>query len=133
MYLHAGHQKAPLTLFPPTSDQFDSLIRFLLQPDAGPCPLPIEASRLNGYRYHPHDAITRFNIFRDRYERKEPPTRSTHHKWNNATNWPEVEWQFEWITLQEKRAQGIEIDEAELTAAEEGMQRITPSSTNWQA
>ncbi|KAH8758879.1 hypothetical protein F5883DRAFT_565166 [Diaporthe sp. PMI_573] len=132
MYLHAGHQQSPLTLFPPTSDQFKSLVQFLLQPGSGPCPLPIEASRLNGYRYHPDDAISRFNIFRDRYERKEPPIRSTHHSWNNSRNWPEMEYLFEFIALQEKRAQGIEIDEAELNAAEEGMRRITPSSPDWQ-
>lgn len=43
-----------------------------------------------------------------------------------------MEYLFEFITLQEKRARGIEIDEAELTAAEEGMRRITPSSPDWQ-
>lgn len=43
-----------------------------------------------------------------------------------------MEYLFEFIALQEKLAQGIEIDEAELTAAEEGMRRITPSSPDWQ-
>lgn len=132
MYLHGGHHKAPLTLFPPTSDQFGSLVRFLLHPDDGPCPLPIEASRLDGYRYHPDDAISRFNIFRDRYERNEPPTRSTHRRFMDGRNWPEMEYPFRWIDLPEKCAQGIEIDESEMAAAEEGMRRITPSSPDWQ-
>lgn len=43
-----------------------------------------------------------------------------------------MEYLFEFVALQEKRAQGIEIDEAELIAAEEGMRRITPSSPDWQ-
>ncbi|KAL1854503.1 hypothetical protein Daus18300_011424 [Diaporthe australafricana] len=131
MYLHAGHHEAPLTLFPPTSDQFESLARYLLQPDAGPCPLPIVPSRRNGYRYHPHDAMSRFNIFRDRYERNEPPARSTHHSYKNGRNWPEVEYTFLLLDLESKRAQGIQIDEAELAEAQEGLRRITPSSPDW--
>lgn len=43
-----------------------------------------------------------------------------------------MEYLFEFIALKEKRTQGIEIDEAELTAAEEGLRRITPSSPDWQ-
>lgn len=43
-----------------------------------------------------------------------------------------MEYLVEFIALKEKRTQGIEIDEAELTAAEEGLRRITPSSPDWQ-
>lgn len=133
MYLHGGHKKAPLTLFPPTSDQFDALAQYLLQGQSAaiPCPLPIKASRLNGYRYHPHDSISRFNIFRDKYERKEPPTRSTHRMYMDGRNWPEMEYLFQVLDLHSKRAQGEQIDEAELAAAEEGRRRITPSSPYW--
>lgn len=133
MYLHPGHRKAPLTLFPPTSDQFDSLAKYLLQSQslAIPCPLPIEASRLNGYRYHPHDAISRFNIFRDRYEREEPPTRSTHRIYMDGRNWPEMEYLFQVLDLHSRRAQGEQIDDAEIAEAEEGRRRITPSSPDW--
>lgn len=133
MYLHAGQIKAPLTLFPPTAEQFDSLTQYLLrgQTPATSCPLPIKASQLNGYRYHPHDAISRFNIFRDRYERKEPPTRSTHRIFMNGRNWPEMGYDFQVIELHSRRAQGEQIDETELAAAEEGRRRITPSSPYW--
>lgn len=133
MYLHGGHRKAPLTLFPPTSDQLDTLVQYLLQEQsvATPCPLPIKASCLNGYRYHPDDAISRFNIFRDRHERKEPPTRSTHRILMDGRNWPEMGYEFQVIDLLYKRAQGEQIDEAELAAAEEGRRRITPSSPYW--
>ncbi|KAL2272324.1 hypothetical protein FJTKL_06951 [Diaporthe vaccinii] len=133
IYLHGGHKKAPLTLFPPTSEQFDSLAQYLLQGQsaATPCPLPIHASCLNGYRYHPDDAMSRFNIFRDRYERKEPPTRSTHHIYMDGRNWPEMGYLFHVLDLHSKRAQGEQVDEAELAAAEEGRRRITPSSPWW--
>lgn len=50
----------------------------------------------------------------------------------DGRNWPEVEYLFQFIELQEKRVQGLEIDDAELAAAEEGMRRITPSSPHWQ-
>lgn len=133
MYLHGGNHKAPLTLFPPTSDQFESLVRFLLeeQPAPGPCPLPIQASQLNGYRYHPHDAISRFNIFRDRYERQEPPTRSTNRVYMDGRNWPEMGYLFQVLDLHSKRSEGEQVDEAELAEAEEGRRRITPSSPYW--
>lgn len=131
VYIHGGHHKAPLTLFPPTSQQLESLGQYLLQPGGGPCPLPIHSSLLNGYRYHPHDAMSRYNIFRDRYERNEPQTRSDHRRFMDGRNWPEVQYLFKWMELQETKAQGIEIDEEELAAVEEGMRRITPSSPHW--
>lgn len=133
MYLHGGHKKAPLTLFPPTSDQLESLAQYLLQDHsvAIPCPLPITASRLNGYRYHPHDATSRFNIFRDRYERKEPPTRSTHRIFMDGRNWPEMEYLFQVLDLHSRRADGENIDDAEIAEAEEGRRRITSSSPYW--
>ncbi|POS75812.1 hypothetical protein DHEL01_v205796 [Diaporthe helianthi] len=99
--------------------------------DNGPCPLPIESSLQNGYRYHPHDAMSRYNIFRDRYERIEPATRNNNRVFMDGRNWPEVQYLFKAIELQEKKIWGMEIDEAELAAAEEGMRRITPSSPHW--
>lgn len=131
VYIHGGHHDAPLTLFPPTSDQLESLGRYFLRPGDGPCPLPIESSILNGYRYHPHDAMSRYKIFRNRYERKEPQTRSDDRRYMDGRNWPELEYLFKWIELQENKRAGIKIDEVELAAVEEGMQRITPSSPQW--
>lgn len=130
MYIHNGTPQGPLTLFPPTSDQAESLSRYLLreQQDPSSCPLPIQASLLNGYRYHPDDAISRFNVFRDRYERTEPPTRSTHRRIMNGWNWPEMYYQVHVLNLYYARGRGERVDDAELAAAEEGRWRITPSS-----
>lgn len=118
MFLHAGISSGPSTLFPPTPDQFEALVGFLLQEHqvSGTYPLPISASVLNGYRYHPDDAISRFNIFRDRYERVEPPTRSTHHTIMSGKNWPEMYFAFLEVDLLEKRAAGEKVDDAELAA-----------------
>ncbi|KAG8156838.1 hypothetical protein KVR01_013251 [Diaporthe batatas] len=102
-----------------------------VEPGDCPCPLPIKSSQLNGYRYNPHDAMSRYNIFRDRYERNEPEVRSNHRVFMDGRNWPEVQYLFKWMELQEKKAAGIDIDEAELAAVEEGMRRITPSSPQW--
>lgn len=75
--------------------------------------------------------MSRYKIFRNRYERKEPQTRSDDRRYMDGRNWPELEYLFKWIELQENKRAGIKIDEVELAAVEEGMQRITPSSPQW--
>ncbi|KAL2282384.1 hypothetical protein FJTKL_10986 [Diaporthe vaccinii] len=142
MYLHACSIHKPFTLFPPTEDQFKSLVRFLMSPiQDGPTadetpssssvPLPITASSLNGWRYHPDDAMSRFNIFRDRYERIEPPTK----RWSNSilsgTNWPETGYEMTLMLLDIDRRNGKPVDEAVVPEAQAGVNRITPSSPNW--
>lgn len=135
MYLHNGSLKGPSTLFPPTAEQFESLAKFLLASDDaqtqdhGSCPIPIRASLRNGWRYHADDAISRFNIFRDRYERKEPASRCDSRI--NGWNWPEVAHELNLLNLRAARAQGEPVDDAEIAEAEEGTKRITPSSPNW--
>lgn len=135
MYLHNGSLKGPSTLFPPTTEQFESLTQYLLASDTvqtqdrGSCPIPIRASLHNGWRYHADDAISRFNIFRDRYERKEPPSRCDSRI--NGWNWPEVAHEINLLNLRAARAQGEPVDDAEIADAEEGTKRITPSSPNW--
>lgn len=42
--------------------------------------------------------------------------------------WPDVEYLFQVPDLYSKRAQGEQIDEAELAAADEDRRRIIPSS-----
>lgn len=94
-------------------------------------PLPITASSLNGWRYHPDDAMSRFNIFRDRYERIEPPTK----RWSNSilsgTNWPETGYEMMLMLLDIDRRNGKPVDEAVVAEAQAGVNRITPSSPNW--
>ncbi|KAI7779212.1 hypothetical protein LA080_001060 [Diaporthe eres] len=114
---------------------FESLTQFLLgsddaqTQDRGSCPIPIRASLRNGWRYHADDAISRFNIFRDRYERKELPSRCESRI--NGWNWPEVAYEINLLNLRAAGAQGEPVDDAEIAEAEEGIKRITPSSPNW--
>ncbi|KAK7716108.1 hypothetical protein SLS64_003260 [Diaporthe eres] len=89
----------------------------------------MNSSLRNGWRYHADDAISRFNIFRDRYERKEPPNRCDSRI--NGWNWPEVAYEINLMNLRAARAQGEPVDDAEIAEAEEGIKRITPSSPNW--
>lgn len=139
MYLHGSSIKAPFTLFPPTADQFESLAQFLLSPleDAqntlgnSSGPLPIQASALNGWRYHPDDAMSRYHIFRDRYERIEPPTVRWSSYIRNAKNWPETGYEMTLMLLEIDRRDGKPVDEAKIAEAQEGIKRITPSSPNW--
>ncbi|KAG6354041.1 hypothetical protein INS49_005012 [Diaporthe citri] len=142
MYLHGCSIHSPFTLFPPTDDQFESLVRFLMSPlQDGPTAdqkpssrsvqLPIKASSLNGWRYHPDGAMCRFNIFRDRYERLEPPTK----RWSNSilsgTNWPETGYEMTLMLLDIDRRNGKPVDEAVVAEAQAGIKRITPSSPIW--
>lgn len=49
----------------------------------------------------------------------------------DGRNWPEMGYLLHVLDLHSKRAQGEQVDEAELAAAEEGRRRITPSSPWW--
>lgn len=140
MYLHGCSIKSPFTLFPPTPDQFESLARFLLSPQDGPAketpiepsdPFPITASSLHGWRYHPDDAMSRFHIFRDRYERIEPPAKRWSNYIRSAKNWPETGYEMTLMLLDVDRRNGKPVDEAVLAEAQEGIKRITASSPNW--
>ncbi|KAK4152684.1 hypothetical protein C8A00DRAFT_34599 [Chaetomidium leptoderma] len=53
------------------------------------CPVPIRATE-NRWRYDPWDPMTRFNIFRDSYERKPPKGQKPHHCVKSLRNWPEL-------------------------------------------
>lgn len=141
MYLHGCSIKSPFTLFPPTPDQFEALANFLLSPiqdgrtketpKSSSEPLPIKASSVNGWRYHPDDAMSRFNIFRDRYERTEPPTKRWSNSIRSAKNWPETGYEITLMLLEIDRRDGKPVDEAVFAEAQAGTRRITPSSPNW--
>ncbi|KAM0350887.1 hypothetical protein HYE67_000893 [Fusarium culmorum] len=92
MWIHGARLRGPRTLYPPTPDQFDSLINFLLSEpkEEAACPLPIHGINENRPRWHPYDALAKYHIFRDKYERKlpmEPPRQGC--TLVNA-DWPEL-------------------------------------------
>lgn len=115
-------------------EQFDALISFLLaKPDDElPCPLPILGTRMNRPRWDAYDAITRFHIFRDKYERKVPTTRPEPGCVRaGGADWPEILDEHIVITAMQNRRWGAPVDEEELAAAEARLKEVTPSSPCW--
>ncbi|KAM3427769.1 hypothetical protein MY4824_009225 [Beauveria thailandica] len=137
VYLHSSLRKGPRTLYPPTSIQFDNLMRFLLgEAELGcatpnPAPLPILASADNRWRWDAWEAFSRFHIFRDRYERGIKPTTKPRKDCRSATDWPEIADQLFVLNAMYDRREGKPVNENEVRAAEERLRQITPSSPVW--
>ncbi|KAK3360753.1 hypothetical protein B0T25DRAFT_588984 [Lasiosphaeria hispida] len=134
VFLHSCYVNGPATIHPPTPRQYDALISFLVTP-ANPdisCPLPIHATSENRWRWDPFDAITKYHIFRDRYERKPPRSSIKDGCVHRASNWPETGDEMIYTLKQYRAAQGEEsFDQAERERLEENMNKITPSSPLW--
>lgn len=134
LFLHPARLKGPSSIFPPTPKQYDALIKFLLGPATSPdsdCPIPIHATSENRWRYDPWDSITRFNIFRDKYERKAPEGPKPHHCVRSGLDWPELDDRHLVTLLHYEASQGQPLDQAAVEAAVERMRQITPSSPLW--
>ncbi|KAF7554764.1 hypothetical protein G7Z17_g2638 [Cylindrodendrum hubeiense] len=133
MWIHGSKLKGPTTLYPPTPEQFDALISFLLAKldDEVSCPLPILGTRMNRPRWDAYDAITRFHIFRDKYERKIPTTRPEPGCVRGGADWPEILDERIVITAMQNRNWGVPVDEEELAAAKARLKEVTPSSPCW--
>lgn len=77
--------------------------------------------------------MTRFNIFRDRYERKPPRGPKPQHRVKTTGDWPELGDLHQVTLLQYEASQGKPVDQAEIDAAYKRMEQITPSSPLWPA
>ncbi|KAH8734487.1 hypothetical protein BGZ61DRAFT_584469 [Ilyonectria robusta] len=133
MWIHGSKYRGPKTLYPPMPEQFDALISFLLAKpdDEVPCPLPIFGTRMNRPRWDAYDAITRFHIFRDKYERKVPTTRPQPGRVQDGADWPEILDEHIVMTAMRHRRWGRPVDEEELAAAQARLKEVTPSSPCW--
>ncbi|KAK3997444.1 hypothetical protein QBC44DRAFT_354930 [Cladorrhinum sp. PSN332] len=141
LYLHGHGRIGPKTLYPPTNQQYDALIHFLLADQASeaptPCPIPILATDQNRWRYSAEDAMIKFNIFRDWYERKPPAPNPnegdrTYCVRHTAVDWPELGDEQIVMNSYHQRAQGEAVDSAEVEAAIGRLRTtITPSSPLW--
>jgi hypothetical protein len=133
LFLHPAGRSGPRTIFPPTPEQYDALITFLLAPSTGTeCPLPIPATSANRWRYDPWDCMTRFNIFRDCFERNQgtgldEPVRNS----SSAVDWPELDDVDMVVGLQKDAQAGGTLDQAAMAAALGRLKQITPSSPIW--
>jgi hypothetical protein len=76
--------------------------------------------------------MTRFNIFRDRYERKPPVGERPHRRCiTSGLDWPEFDDEHLVTLLQWEASQGKPVDQADIDAAYGRMNQITPSSPLW--
>ncbi|KAH7125827.1 hypothetical protein EDB81DRAFT_698246 [Dactylonectria macrodidyma] len=135
MWIHGALLEGPRTLYPPTKQQFESLIRFLLADTESlkltPCPLPIYGTSDNRPRWRAYEAFADYHIFRDRYERKLPLKRPGRPVRLMNVDWPELE--DDWYLFEQYQAswQGQPLDQESVTAAHERLKNITPSSPLW--
>lgn len=115
-------------------EQFDALVHFLLA-DSGDkiqCPLPIHGTPMNRPRWDAYDAIARFHIFRDKYERRVPTKRPDRGcRGPGGSDWPEIVDQHTVMLAIGYRQWGEPVDEDAVAAAEAGLKNITPSSPLW--
>ena len=134
MWVHGILAKGPQTLYPPTNNQLNALVAFLLADpscDATTCPLPIHGARDNRPRWDPFESM-RFHIFRDRYERRIPTTtRPSRRIWYTFKNFPELEDDWTLFNMKLQGNAGEPVDEAARAAATAGLKLITPSSPIW--
>ena len=136
MWIHGDLMKGPMTLYPPTKEQFDSLMKFLTSPpeSIAECPLPIHATKFNRPRWHPWHAFAEYHIFRDRYERKVPPQPPRQGCVQDGIDWPELTDRQFLLLYGHFNDQGEPyVTEEECDAAEERMRNITPSSPLWRS
>ncbi|KAM0209437.1 hypothetical protein ACHAQI_006484 [Fusarium lateritium] len=135
LYLHAGGRGGPYTLFPLTTDQFQALTDFLLgdadSPDSKESPLPFRASSKNRWRWDDWDAIAKYHIFRDKYERYAQPTKPPPN-YRSSIDWPEIADDLYLIDAMHEHWNGRPMDTDEIRAALERLQQITPSSPVWE-
>ncbi|KAJ4246193.1 hypothetical protein NW757_009647 [Fusarium falciforme] len=131
MWIHGSLFRGPRTLYPPTQDQVDSLVKFLLaSPGEGaPCPLPIHGTPENRPRWHPYHALAKYHIFRDKYERQpgpEPPKHS--HRGPAPADWPEMNDYYIAFYTDMLRNNGATLTDQDIANARARLAEATPSS-----
>lgn len=138
LWIHGDLFRGPKTLYPPTQDQFDSLVKFLLarpSDEPPPCPLPIRGMPENRPRWDPYQAFAYYHIFRDRYERAVPPEPPQSRCVQSAQDWPELN--DELIIRQEGLVGAVDpsgqpyVEAEQVAAAKINIYQLTPSSPLW--
>ncbi|KAG8156868.1 hypothetical protein KVR01_013281 [Diaporthe batatas] len=122
------------TFAPPTEEQFNQLVEFLVSPDPdhSRCPIPIKVTPDNWWRWDPIPAMTEHNIFRNRYEvPDEHYTRSRRQVITDLT-WPESAEDAEAVERAARKAAGEPYDDlpSPLPGDTRWLQ-ITPTSFLW--
>ncbi|RSL93329.1 hypothetical protein CEP52_013302 [Fusarium oligoseptatum] len=133
IWMDGARWKGPHTLYPPTKDQFDSLVRFLLSEanEEVPCPFPIHGTDENRPRWHPWHAFSQYHIFRDRYEKKMGPDPPRPRCTLVLADWPETSDYWVAINHEILRREGATITDEDIAAAQLRLKEVTPSSPYW--
>jgi hypothetical protein len=136
MWIEGDLIRGPSTLYPPTEEQFNSLIAFLLaEPDQkAECPLPLRATKFNRPRWDAYQAFTNHHIFRDRYEKVLSPCPPQARDVRNAIDWPELGDRSTLFLQGQINPNGVPyVSDEDVAAAHEGLRNITPSSPLWRS
>jgi hypothetical protein len=134
MWIHGDLVKGPQTLYPPTEEQFDDLVKFLtsVPNEDSRCPFPIHGTRVNRPRWDAYDAFAYHHIFRDKYERKLPSKPPRPGCVRSGVDWPELEDQRILMLANFMTPEGGSYsNEEEVAAAKKGIRNITRSSPLW--
>ncbi|KAM0245933.1 hypothetical protein ACHAP5_005084 [Fusarium lateritium] len=138
MWIHGDLAEGPVTLYPPTEEQFNSLVNFLTSKDEDklPYPFPIHGKRFNRPRWHHWHAFKHHHIFRNRYERRVSSELPRPHCVSNWDDWPEEHDRTvlllvsAGITLKNGKPVYTEED---YQKAEVDIRKLTPSSPLWKS
>ncbi|KAH6954848.1 hypothetical protein DER45DRAFT_633302 [Fusarium avenaceum] len=132
MWIHGDLAKGPKTLYPPTEEQFDDLVKFLTSfPNTDSTyPFPIHGTSVNRPRWDAYDAFAHQHIFRDKHERilpSKPPRRGCV---ESSVDWPELEDQRILMSAHMTTPEGEPYynSEEEIAAARKRIRNITSSS-----
>ncbi|KAH7245733.1 hypothetical protein BKA59DRAFT_174148 [Fusarium tricinctum] len=131
IWIHGELVKGPKTLYPPTEEQFDNLVKFLTSfpNEDSTCPFPIHGTSVNRPRWDAYDAFTHQHIFRDKYERKLPSKPPRRGCVDNSVDWPELEDQRILMLAHITTPEGEPYNsEEEVAAARKRTRNITSSS-----
>lgn len=123
-----------MTLFPPTPDQFNALMRFLLsnEDQNAECPLLIQGTKHNRPRWDPNKAFAHHHMFRDKYERNVlPEPRHGQDVWDSI-HWPELDDSRVLSLVHCPRTDGTPwVTDEQVAEAKANIWNITPTSPLW--
>ncbi|KAG6368778.1 hypothetical protein INS49_002992 [Diaporthe citri] len=125
------HNPRYTTIAPPTEAQFKDIVELFLSesPDYDRCPLPIEVTSENKWRWDAYDARTKYHIFKHRHDIPNGP-RPRRKDVITDNTWPEV---IDHYKLAGQDPESGPYDEAENARARERIAvTISPNSRLWE-
>lgn len=131
MYIHNTSRN--FTIAPPTEQQFNELVGFLLSPSPHQerCSLPITVGPENRWRWEPYEAMMSHNIFKNRHDIPMMRPKRMQRCAISEYSWPEHIDDIEMSKQAAKKAAGEPYDEASLVESKRRRLQITPTSMLW--